>query len=247
MVSKARSLLFTLFHSRHTSRTCQQLLSMQPDSSSGKTPQQTSLPATVSSREAAKTKTKGHVHAATSQSSAPDSDAEASSAVAGSEPKESSVPLDLRRTKTAGEALLRPSATDGLIARASKISTLSLIDKKGAPRAALRMNQAAAEADAGGTKSQGELQRILKVLLFVCRRHRPLALILPQDTGYDSDETPRHGEAVPLNNIQVPSNSHTHLHSHSNRPNLSHRSSTTPPSASPSCSESCCSAVSASS
>ena len=137
---------------------------MQPDSSSGKTPQQTSLPATVSSREAAKTKTKGHVHAATSPSSAPDSDAEASSAVAGSEPKESSVPLDLRRTKTAGEALLRPSATDGLIARASKISTLSLIDKKGAPRAALRMNQAAAEADAAGTKSQEELQRILKVL-----------------------------------------------------------------------------------
>ena len=40
----------------------------------------------------------------------------------------SPVPLDLRRTKTAGEALLRPSATDGLIARASKMWALCAAD-----------------------------------------------------------------------------------------------------------------------
>ncbi len=89
---------------------------------------------------------------------------------------------DLRRCKTAGEALLRPSTTDGLIARVSKISSPSLIDKKGSPTAALR-HQNASTADAASAKSQDDLQRILK------------------DYKLDSDDDTR-GDIVPLNNVQ---------------------------------------------
>ena len=79
--------------------------------------------------------------------------------------KEASIASDSRRTKTAGEALLRPSATDGLIARASKISTPALIDKKGTALAALRRTRGVPGAEGGGAKTQEEIDRCLKVFV----------------------------------------------------------------------------------
>ncbi len=116
------------------------------------------------------------------QDQAVEKSTETSPAEASTESKDLSTG-DLRRCKTAGEALLRPSTTDGLIARVSKISTLSLIDKIGTPRAALQRQQNASTADAASAKSQDDLQRILK------------------DYKLDSDDDPR-GEIVPLNNMQ---------------------------------------------
>ena len=108
--------------------------------------------------------------------------AAADAATAAGETKDCAVAADLRRAKTAGEALLRPSATDGLIARASKNSTPSLIDKN---LTVLRRTRGAAGAEGGCAKGQDEIDRILK------------------DAGYDSDEARGHGEIVPLNNMQA--------------------------------------------
>ncbi len=103
-------------------------ISMQSHNSADKN-DQSPLPTTASLRETAKHKSKALDHSTAAQKSITGLAAEASCSVAAAgvasaeshpQSKESPVPLDLRRTKTAGEALLRPSATDGLIARASK-------------------------------------------------------------------------------------------------------------------------------
>ena len=87
--------------------------------------------------------------------------------------KEAAIASDSRRTKTAGEALLRPSATDGLIARASKISTPALIDKKGTALAALRRTRGVPGAEGGGAKTQEEIDRCLKVFVGFPQLQRP--------------------------------------------------------------------------
>ena len=96
------------------------------------------------------------------------------------ESKDAAVAADLRLTKSAGEALLRPSATDGLIARASKMSMPSLFDKK---TTALRRTRGVAGAEVSCAKGQDEIDWILK------------------DAGHSSDGAPGHGDIVPLNNI----------------------------------------------
>jgi len=155
------------------------LLAMQSDSSPGKNERGGGGGA------GRRAKGKAQDHAADSPAKSTTTVAETSPLDSATDSKDHATPVDLRRTKTAGEALLRPSATDGLIARVSKISTPSLIDKKGTPRTALQRTQNASAADAGSTKSQDDLQRILK------------------DCKPDNDDDHR-GEAVPLSNVRAP-------------------------------------------
>jgi hypothetical protein len=154
------------------------LLLMQSDSSPAKSER------VGGGGAARRAKGKAQDHAAESSPKSTTTVAETLPLDSTTESKDHTPPVDLRRTKTAGEALLRPSATDGLIARVSKISTPSLIDKKGTPRAALQRTQNASAADAASTKSQDDLQRILK------------------DCKPDADDEHSRGEAVPLSNVQ---------------------------------------------